>query len=497
MILRWLDRFDFSRVEKRVLSGSFWLVLGTAFSRILTFMTNLFLARNLGREMFGEFGMVQSTMGMYGMFSGFGLGSTTAKYISELRHKDPLRTERIINLTNTSMTISNGLFALVVLFLSSWLSAHILNRVEMADLLRLGTLLLIFSGINSLQMRTLSGWEKFKDLAWINFIQSVALFAISVPTALLWGVRGAIIGLVGSYVVSYIIIRQKITRECHLSGINLRFFQRDSFKEWPILLKFSLPAMMNNTLNVPVFWVGNTILVNQAKGYQELGLFSAANQWRNLIIIFPQILASVILPILSHAHGSKNRSDFEGGFRINLELTWAVALPSTIALILLNRPLAGLYGEGFSGVNTIMVLILLTSFLVVINNAVSTAITSTGKMWSATALTAGWAIIFIILSMILIPMHLAKGLALANLGAYIAYTLFVFIYAYRYLSKEVITRQLGSFLVTVVIYAAILWQPGRLSHLGSFGIPIFLASFWPAVSLIRGRRREYGGAPPG
>ena len=48
--------------------------------------------------------MIQSTVGMFGVFAGFGLGLTATKHVAEFRQSDPDRAGRIIGLS--------GLFAI-------------------------------------------------------------------------------------------------------------------------------------------------------------------------------------------------------------------------------------------------------------------------------------------------------------------------------------------------------------------------------------------------
>ncbi len=53
----------------------------------------------LGKEEFGKLGIVQSTVGMFQVFAGFGLGLTATKYVAEFRDSDPAKTGRIIGLS--------------------------------------------------------------------------------------------------------------------------------------------------------------------------------------------------------------------------------------------------------------------------------------------------------------------------------------------------------------------------------------------------------------
>ncbi|MDQ3920568.1 MAG: oligosaccharide flippase family protein, partial [Acidobacteriota bacterium] len=53
-------------------------------------------ARCLGRKGYGELGIIQSTVGMFQVFAGFGLGLTATKYVAEFKRQNPERAGHII-----------------------------------------------------------------------------------------------------------------------------------------------------------------------------------------------------------------------------------------------------------------------------------------------------------------------------------------------------------------------------------------------------------------
>jgi O-antigen/teichoic acid export membrane protein len=80
-------------------------------------------------------------------------------------------------------------------------------------------------------------------------------------------------------------------------------------KELSILWKFSTPAMLGGMLVGPVNWACNALLVNQPKGYMEMGIFQAANQCFAILLFLPLQLSRVILPVLSERLGQQDVSN--------------------------------------------------------------------------------------------------------------------------------------------------------------------------------------------
>ena len=93
----------------RFARGAFWALLGTAIAQGLHLVSSLAVARLLGKVGFGELGMINSTVGMFGVFAGLGLGLTATKYIAELRLRDPERAGRILGLSYLMAMVSGGL----------------------------------------------------------------------------------------------------------------------------------------------------------------------------------------------------------------------------------------------------------------------------------------------------------------------------------------------------------------------------------------------------
>ena len=74
-----------SDIAKRMMSGAFWSFTGTALGKFFVFLTGILCARILGKEQFGELGMVRSTIGMFIIVGAGGIGVTATRFISLYR----------------------------------------------------------------------------------------------------------------------------------------------------------------------------------------------------------------------------------------------------------------------------------------------------------------------------------------------------------------------------------------------------------------------------
>ena len=114
----------------RFARGAVWSLIGAVISQGSSLAASVITARLLGRERFGEYGMIQSTVGMFGVFAGMGLGLTATKYVAELRVTNPRRAGRMIALS-TAVALGTASTAVVALFAAApWLAASTLNVVD-------------------------------------------------------------------------------------------------------------------------------------------------------------------------------------------------------------------------------------------------------------------------------------------------------------------------------------------------------------------------------
>lgn len=404
----------------RFARGTVWSLIGAVIAQGSSLAASVITARLLGREQFGEYGMIQSTVGMLGVFAGLGLGVTATKYVAEFRTLDPERAGRIIALGCAVASVSGGLLALGLVAYAPLLAARTLNAPALAGELRIASVLLFFNAFNGAQTGALSGFEAFRTLARINLARGLVTFPVTVGLAFLWRLPGAIWALAVTAAVTCFLSQLSLRQHCAALGIRPQF--SSAWRERRVLWTFSTPAFLSGALVGPVTWTANTMLVNQPSGYAEMGVFSAASQWRSAIAFIPGVMAQFALPLLSNLHGERDVSRYEKTLRWNLVLTAAAATAVAVPVALGAPQIMRLYGRGFQQGWLVLVLSAATSVISCVNAVVGTAIFSAGSVWAGFAFNAMWAAVLLAGCYYLIPTNLALGLAVSMFGAYIAHT---------------------------------------------------------------------------
>ena len=65
------ELFPANSLRARFTTAAFWSIAGAVISRGCVLLASIACARLLGKTGFGELGMIQSTVGVFGIFAGF------------------------------------------------------------------------------------------------------------------------------------------------------------------------------------------------------------------------------------------------------------------------------------------------------------------------------------------------------------------------------------------------------------------------------------------
>ena len=430
------QRLEASPLGYRLAHGAFWSLVGAVISRALALLAAILVARQLGPEGFGELGIIQSTVGMFGVFAGFGLGMTATKYVAEFRRKDPAKAGRIMAMSGMVALISGGAVTAVLIGLAPWLATHTLAAPQLSGLLQDGGGLLFLGALNGAQTGALAGFEAFRTIAVVNFWGGVANFPLMVGGVYLAGLRGAVWGMVAALAVGWVLNHWALRLEARRFGVP--FGWEGCWRESKVLFSFSLPALLSMIMVGPVNWACAAMLVNQPEGYREMGIFNAANQWFTALLFLPGILGQVVLPILSERIGHKDNKSSKKVLSLSIKLNVFCTAPIVVILCFFSGYIMALYGQNFSSGSLTLIVISITAFLVSIQNSVGQFIAASNVMWIGFLMNLGWALFFLIITLAIVDWG-SLGLATARGIAYFMHSFWVFIYAINLLNKKEVT----------------------------------------------------------
>ena len=333
---------------------SFWALAGSALGKGLSLLAGIAVARFLGKEVYGEYGTIRTTLFYIAIVSTFGFGYTATKFVADYISEKP---EKLKSLVWTFLKITlvfSGLLALVQIIFAASIALFIVGPSAS------------ISGINTI----LSGFKKFKETAKINIYTGFVVFIGSIIMTWFWGLTGALGALMLSFVVQ-VILNQIIIRHA-LTQYNSN--EKVSRSEIYSMLGFSIPVALQESLYTIVHWIGLLLLIHFAN-YGEVGLSSAAALWQSVVIFVPAMLKNVMFSYLS---SSDNHSSLIN--KLLLVNFLSSLLPVSI-VILFSGFISSFYGVSFVGLPKVLNISAAAALFICLSEVYCYEFISRGKPW--------------------------------------------------------------------------------------------------------------------
>lgn len=427
-----LSQLDSSALGKRLARGAFWALVGTFGARGLNMLSMVFVARILGRDEFGELGIIQSTMGMFQTLAGFGLGWAATKFVAEFRNNDPAKAGRIIAFCNLAAAVTGGIMALIFFVVAPWLAQNMLAAPHLIHPLQISGLILLISTIAGTQIGILAGFEAFRSIAQIALVSGV--FSIPLVVGGVWfgDVKGAIWGMIASYLLNWLLNQFKLRQVVKSSGIKISWI--NCWQENQVLWHFSLPAILGGTAFNTANWLCAAMLVNRPNGYGEMGYYNAANQWFSALLFLPGVLGQAAIPVLSERIGEKDLARSRKILLYSCKLNSVVMVPLVFVGFLSSPWIMNLYGNDFEEAWATLAVTLVAAGIAAMQAPAAQVITASGRMWMTAAMNLSWATAFILFSFMMINLN-SLGLAISRSIAYCLYAAWSFKFAFLLLKQ--------------------------------------------------------------
>lgn len=403
-----------SDLARRMFHGAFWSFSGTAMGKLCLLVAGILCAHLLKQEVFGQLGMIRSTLNIFIVFGASGIGVTATKLISTYRTNDIPRLLRMTRLTFRLAWVMALVLMVFCFVLARPIGRHILHAEHLTFELQIASLLLLFSILYGVQNGVLTGLEQFKIMARNTFVGSFLEAVLMVAGAYFWGLTGAIVGLgIGLGVLFW--VNQLSIKKHYAQYVVGEMQPMHTPNDWSMLLNDCIPATLSALMVTPTFWGIRTILL-QHDGYNSLALFEAADQWKVMMLFIPTAISQMVLPILTSIR--QQRQQFRHVLLANIALIVGISSMITLMVLLLGGPIMQLYGKGFSD-KMPLVYLALSNIFSAYSNIIEMSIYSKNKMWQAFVINLFWAIALLVSAYWLVERGLnATGIALAVLIAY-------------------------------------------------------------------------------
>ncbi|NLE74836.1 MAG: oligosaccharide flippase family protein [Actinobacteria bacterium] len=419
-------------LRARFARGSAWSLGGQIASYVVGVISAALVGRALGRAGFGELGMIQSTVGMFGLLAGMGLGVTNTKFVAELRSSHPRRAGRIMGLSLVVSIVSGAVVCGLVIGLAPLLAGRTLDDPSLTVPLQIAAALLLFESVIGALSGALAGFEAFREIALNTTLRVLLTFPLIVLGAYYLGLTGATLGLAGGALIGlvlYVISAVRVSRrhQCTACFDGLR-------TELRVLTGFSLPAYVSGAMVTPMIWLARLLLFRYPNGPEQMGLFQATWRFQDIISLLGATVGASLLPLLASREGSGSKRLASG----NMLVSWALGFFILAPLMAFPEVVGVLFGGGYAGrpLNVTMVLTMAVTNIVLYKQGLARVLTARALLWWGVLSNGVWAVTLLLCTWWLAP-HGAMGLAGAFL---IAYAVNVAVFIPLYTGKRLVPR---------------------------------------------------------
>ena len=173
------------------------------FNIIIQIVRSKIIAVLLGPLGMGISGLLTSTTGLVSSITGFGLGTSSVKNISEANSSNnKARIEEISSVLKYLIFTTGILGVLTTIILSRWLSIITFGNTDYTLAFIWVSLSLLFSQISSGQSAVLQGMRKLKYLASANIFGNILSLAVTVPLYFIWRINAIVPAIILSSAIS-------------------------------------------------------------------------------------------------------------------------------------------------------------------------------------------------------------------------------------------------------------------------------------------------------
>jgi O-antigen/teichoic acid export membrane protein len=295
------------RKASRVLVyGVLSLSIVSIVSRIFSAFTTIILARFLGPDDYGLWGLTMSSIGLFSLVDSIpGTGSAVIKFVSQYdAEEEPGQIRKITILGLKVKTILGLVLGASAFILAPFIAEHLMHYPELTTLIRISVIYYIAINVGFIDC-IFKGLKKFHMVALFDVIERI-LFFVFIALVLFagFGLTGVAIGNAATYVTLTIITLvvvfiRYVPRSSHSSGeVN----GTGLFKK---MLAYGVPASVGDLINN---FYNNflTLYLGIWVGAASVGLLGAARSALSFLFLTPMsFVATVLFPLSSEMYAKK------------------------------------------------------------------------------------------------------------------------------------------------------------------------------------------------
>lgn len=380
-----------SNVARKLVKNSAWSLISAVSSKASLVLVGLIVARLLGPDAFGRFGLIQSVIVLLGSVVAQSISTAVSKHVSQCLNVDELRLRRGLGITLGAMVGIALVFALICFVNLELFADIVLGSPDSASLVKYVFAVVVLSIFASWIQGGLIGFGRYRSLALTNSLGALVSIPFSYWMSTRYGVAGAVISMGAPHISAILLSGIVLKSELKSRGIKVQFV--GALAERDAVLLVGMPVLLTGFMASGAMWLGNRVLVTGVDGFRALGIFSAALQWNSIFSHVSIVLGSVLVPLLVRGDKGSDRKLQS----INVVSGWLVVLGLAIPFVGFADWIALLYGQSYVGFefNAVVACVGMTAVLSAFKGGIARRMVAENLAWYSVFSNLIWASMFV------------------------------------------------------------------------------------------------------
>ena len=345
--------------------GSFHLLWGLVFSTVISAIATIFVARLLGSDLYGLYGIVLTAPNLIGVFRDWGINSAMVRYTAQHRSEDRASEVRRIIVSGIVFEVVLGMILSAISFaLSGYLALNVFRRPELVSLIQIASITILAGGLIGAATAAFTGIEKMELNSVMLIAQSTTKTIIMITLVILGlGTSGAVLGHTLAWVIAGLIgvglVWTQYRNLPKLSGVRLEI--KACIKT---MLAYGTPLSLSAIISgfqgqyyaflLPIFYVTNNTAI---------GNYGIASSFVILISFFATPITTMLFPAFSKLNPEKEKQTLQNVFRFSVKYASLLVVPVAALVMCLAEPaVSTLFGQTYSMAPLFLALLALTYF---------------------------------------------------------------------------------------------------------------------------------------
>ncbi len=384
---------------KKILKNSLFLIIQPLILNFISIFVIGYIARKLGEINYGKFIFASTFVLMFYGISGFGLRTITVRDIAE--NKSNLK-------EYFGKMLSLRLFLSVIMVLSIFISINIMGYPkETKTLVYLLSSMVIFMTVTTAVQDVFQALEEMKYVAYSQLVSGMTINILSICMLFL---GHGLVGLVLAYCLGNLLGMLSALNYLFKYFVVPRMKLNFSFY-WTLLrrgITFSVPGLLSA--------IGGRIgivILSKISGDASVGIYGAANNLVEKLMIVPDGLCTAVFPALTVAF-KNSKEEGKALFSKFFRYLFLFIFPLVFGISVLGEHIIRLiYGSRFVSSALILQLLIWWFFVESLNSFRGWAFYSVHKEKSVAFISLIYTITLIIANFIMIPQMKEMGLVIA------------------------------------------------------------------------------------